>query len=88
MLVVTFTYTVGLRTPPFSHGTRSILLQEFSQAEHQFDRILSIDPQRIEDIDILSNILYVTDNRLRLTKLVHDFVPLGQDRPEISCLLG
>ncbi|KAL0072428.1 Anaphase-promoting complex subunit 8 [Marasmius tenuissimus] len=63
-------------------------LHEFSQAEHQFDRILSIDPQRIEDIDILSNILYVTDNRLRLTKLVHDFVPLGQDRPEISCLLG
>ncbi|KAL0581375.1 Anaphase-promoting complex subunit 8 [Marasmius crinis-equi] len=63
-------------------------LHEFSQAEHQFDQILAIDPQRIDDIDILSNILYVTDNRLKLTKLIHDFVPLGQDRPEISCLLG
>ncbi|KAG7098625.1 hypothetical protein E1B28_000546 [Marasmius oreades] len=63
-------------------------MHEFNQAESQFDRILALDPQRIEDIDILSNILYVTDNRLKLTKLVHDFVPLGQDKPEICCLLG
>ncbi|KAF9268939.1 TPR-like protein [Marasmius fiardii PR-910] len=63
-------------------------MHEFNQAESQFDKILSLDPQRVEDIDILSNILYVTDNRLKLTKLVHSFIPLGEDKPEICCLLG
>uniref|UniRef100_A0A0W0FGY6 Zn(2)-C6 fungal-type domain-containing protein n=3 Tax=Moniliophthora roreri TaxID=221103 RepID=A0A0W0FGY6_MONRR len=63
-------------------------MHEFSQAERQFERILAVDPQRIENIDIFSNILYVTDNRLRLTKLAHEFVPLGKDRPEVCCLLG
>ncbi|EEB96400.1 hypothetical protein MPER_04474, partial [Moniliophthora perniciosa FA553] len=32
-------------------------MHEFSQAERQFERILAMDPQRIENIDIFSNIL-------------------------------
>jgi hypothetical protein len=61
---------------------------DFSQAESQFERILSLDPYRIDDIDVLSNILYVTDNRLKLSKLAHDFLALDKDRPEVCCLVG
>ncbi|KAF8906491.1 hypothetical protein CPB84DRAFT_1813749 [Gymnopilus junonius] len=60
----------------------------FSQAVTQFEQILSIDPNHIDDIDIYSNILYVTDSRLKLTKLAHEFLALDKDRPEVCCLIG
>ena len=63
-------------------------MTDFSQAEAQFERILSIDPEHIDDIDVYSNILYVTDSRLKLSKLAHEFLALDKDRPEICCLIG
>ncbi|PPQ80670.1 LOW QUALITY PROTEIN: hypothetical protein CVT26_007116 [Gymnopilus dilepis] len=63
-------------------------MHDFSQAEAQFERILSIDPEHIDDIDVYSNILYVTDSRLKLSKLAHEFLALDKDRPEICCLIG
>ena len=61
---------------------------DFSAAEEQFEKILEIDPCRIDDIDVYSNILYVTENRLTLSKLAHDFLVLDKDRPEVCCLVG
>jgi hypothetical protein len=61
---------------------------EYEQAEHQFDTILRIDPYRIDDIDIFSNILYVQDNKLKLSRLAHDYLTLDKDRPEVCCLVG
>ncbi|KAJ6625584.1 hypothetical protein B0H10DRAFT_2002043 [Mycena sp. CBHHK59/15] len=61
---------------------------DFRQAQTQFERILAIDPYRIEDIDIYSNILYVTDNRLKLSRLSNDFLTLDRDRPEVCCIVG
>ncbi|KAF8633362.1 hypothetical protein AX17_004533 [Amanita inopinata Kibby_2008] len=63
-------------------------LHDFGQAEVQFERILAVDPYRIDDIDVFSNILYVTDNRLKLSKLAHEFLALDKDRPEVCCLVG
>jgi len=63
-------------------------LSEFGQAEAQFERILALDPYRIDDIDVFSNILYVTDNRVKLSKIAHEFLALDKDRPEICCLVG
>ncbi|EMD37381.1 hypothetical protein CERSUDRAFT_114054 [Gelatoporia subvermispora B] len=63
-------------------------LHDFGQAEVQFKKILAIDPYRIDDIDIYSNILYVTENSLLLSKLAHDFLALDKDRPEVCCLVG
>lgn len=61
---------------------------DFGQAEQQFERILALDPYRIDDIDVFSNILYVTDNRLKLSRLAHEFLALDKDRPEVCCLVG
>lgn len=61
---------------------------DFSNAEVQFDRILELDPYRIDDIDIFSNILYVAENRTKLSKLAHHFLAIDKDRPEVCCLVG
>ena len=63
-------------------------MPDFGSAEVQFKKILAIDPFRIDDIDVYSNILYVTENRLDLSKLAHDFLALDKDRPEVCCLVG
>ncbi|KNZ72808.1 Anaphase-promoting complex subunit 8 [Termitomyces sp. J132] len=61
---------------------------DFGQAEVQFEKILALDPYRIDDIDVYSNILYVTDSRLKLSRLAHEFLALDKDRPEVCCLVG
>lgn len=61
---------------------------DFQRAEAQFDRILATDPFRIDDIDIYSNILYVNDNRTKLSKLAHHFLQVDKERPEVCCLVG
>ncbi|KAI0000360.1 TPR-like protein [Russula vinacea] len=63
-------------------------LHDFPAAEQQFEKILKIDPCRIDDIDVYSNILYVTENHLTLSRLAHDFLALDKDRPEVCCLVG
>ncbi|KAJ3836499.1 hypothetical protein EV361DRAFT_808896 [Lentinula raphanica] len=63
-------------------------LHDFGQAEAQFDRIFALDPSRIDHIDILSNILYVTNNRLKLTRLANEFLAVDKNRPEVCCLVG
>ena len=61
---------------------------DIAQAEKQFEKILEKDPYRIDDIDIYSNILYVTENKLKLSQLAHDFLSIDKDRPEVCCLVG
>ncbi|KAH7927147.1 TPR-like protein [Leucogyrophana mollusca] len=63
-------------------------LHDFGQAEKQFEKILALDPYRIDNIDVYSNILYVTENRLKLSRLAHEFLELDKDRPEVCCLVG
>lgn len=61
---------------------------DFTSAEAQFRKILAIDSCRVEDIDILSNILYVSENSNALSKLAHDYLAIDKDRPEICCIIG
>ena len=32
--------------------------------------------------------MYVTDNRIKLSKLAHEFLEIDKDRPEVCCLVG
>ncbi|KAI0819986.1 TPR-like protein [Trametes gibbosa] len=63
-------------------------LHDFTSAEAQFRKILAIDSFRVDDIDILSNILYVSENSNALSKLAHDYLAIDKDRPEICCIIG
>lgn len=61
---------------------------DFASAETQFDRIIALDPYRLDDMDIFSNILYVAENRTKLSRLAHHLVNVDRDRPEVCCLIG
>ncbi|KAJ7901899.1 hypothetical protein B0H14DRAFT_2669035 [Mycena olivaceomarginata] len=74
--------------PDYFPGSLWVMSLHFKLAQAQFERILAIDPHRVEDIDIYSNILYVTDNRLKLSRLATEFLTLDRDRPEVCCLVG
>jgi len=63
-------------------------LHDFPAAGQQFEKIFKIDPCRIDDIDVYSNILYVTENSQTLSRLAHEFLALDKDRPEVCCLVG
>lgn len=81
------TNTVRCLDPPSHNGTH-VSRVDFGEAEKQFQRILTLDPHRIDNIDIYSDILYVTDNRIKLSKLAHEFLEIDKDRPEVCCLVG
>lgn len=61
---------------------------DYGQAGIQFKEILEIDPHRVDEMDIYSNILYVTEDRLRLSKLARGFSAVDKDRPEVGWLVG
>lgn len=66
----------------------SDVFPDFNRAEAQFDAIRKIDPMRIDDIDTLSNILYVAENKVKLSKLAHYYLGVDKDRPEVCCMVG
>lgn len=78
--------------PIFFFGLR---LTFYTQRDSDFDESSSVfaslqksDPYRIEDVDILSNILYVSEKRAELAKLAQDYVQIERMRPEVCCLVG
>ncbi|KAJ6469558.1 hypothetical protein C8R47DRAFT_1179713 [Mycena vitilis] len=63
-------------------------LHAYQQAEEQFDTIMAIDPYRIDDLDVLANILYAVENKEKLSALAQFFLVLNNNRPEVCYLLG
>ncbi|KAF7347487.1 TPR-REGION domain-containing protein [Mycena venus] len=63
-------------------------LHSYAQAEKQFDTIMAIDPYRIDDLDVLANVLYAVENKEKLSALAQFYLVLNKDRPEVCYLLG
>jgi anaphase-promoting complex subunit 8 len=61
---------------------------EHAESEREFEKIRLLDPGRIEGLDIYSNILYLTGNKLKLSNLAHDLLAIDKDRPEVCCIVG
>ncbi|SJL09171.1 uncharacterized protein ARMOST_12547 [Armillaria ostoyae] len=61
---------------------------EYRDAQTQFERILSIEPDRLEDIDFFSDILYVMDNKEKLSFYAQKFQEKDKNRPEVCCFIG
>lgn len=62
--------------------------REFDEAASVFESILEADPIRLEDMDTYSNILYVMDQKAKLSHLAHAAALIDQDRPETCCIIG
>ncbi|KAJ4486379.1 hypothetical protein J3R30DRAFT_3446262 [Lentinula aciculospora] len=61
---------------------------EFTKAEAQFEEMFSLDPNRIEDLDVYSNILHLCGNPEKLTALAEKFLLIDKNRPEVCCIVG
>ena len=67
--------------PPRSHT-------DFDDATAVFHKLHESDPYRLEDLDVLSNILYVSEKRAELATLAQEYTRVDRMRPETCCLVG
>ncbi|KAJ2402977.1 anaphase-promoting complex component apc8 [Coemansia sp. RSA 2559] len=75
-------FVVGLR------AVRHYNMREFEEAGRLFAQLQQLDPYRLELSDIHSNILFVMEDRARLSELAHRCAELDRFRPETCCVIG
>ncbi|RUP48627.1 anaphase promoting complex subunit 8 [Jimgerdemannia flammicorona] len=63
-------------------------LRDFDEAEVIFDELRESDPYRLEHMDIYSNVLYVMDNKAKLSVLANECCNTDKYRPETCCIIG
>lgn len=61
---------------------------DYNTAEYIFDDILKSDPMRLDEMDIYSNILYVMENKSKLSYLAHYASEVDPLRPETCCIIA
>ncbi|XP_066254527.1 cell division cycle protein 23 homolog [Euwallacea similis] len=65
------------------HNNRKLV-----EAIQMFRKILEIDPFRLDNLDIYSNLLYVLENKTELANLAHTVVTIDKYRVETCCVIG
>ncbi|KAJ1864719.1 Anaphase-promoting complex subunit 8 [Coemansia sp. RSA 2703] len=75
-------FVIGLR------AVRHYNMREFEEARQLFSLLQRLDPYQLELADIHSNILYVMEDRARLSALAHRCSELDRFRPETCCVIG
>lgn len=63
-------------------------LKEYVGAEEMFEELRQVDPYRVENMDIYSNLLYIKDNHATLSHLAHVCIKLDKYSPETCCVIG
>lgn len=63
-------------------------LREFEQVEAIFEELLRIDPYRVDDMDMYSNVLYAKECFSGLSYLAHQVFMTDKYRPESCCIIG
>ncbi|GAA5878407.1 hypothetical protein JCM3774_002827 [Rhodotorula dairenensis] len=72
-------------------GLRALVhyhMRDFDDATAVFAKLHEADPYRLEDLDVLSNILYVSEKRAELATLAQEYTRVDRIRPETCCLVG
>lgn len=60
----------------------------YEKCQEIFEEILKADPYRLEDLDLYSNLLYVTEQRDRLALVAQIAFRADKFRPESCCIVG
>jgi anaphase-promoting complex subunit 8 len=68
------------------HAMALYNLREFAPAAQLFEQLRVAEPNRLDDLDAYSNILYVQEESAKLSMLAHDALRIDRYRPE-SCLI-
>ncbi|CED84122.1 Anaphase-promoting complex (APC), Cdc23 subunit [Phaffia rhodozyma] len=69
-------------------GMVAYQLRDFESAERTFDNMQALDPFRLDDIDIYSNMLYVIPKLTKLAQLAKTYASVDRNRAETCCLIG
>ncbi|KAI8581599.1 hypothetical protein K450DRAFT_232089 [Umbelopsis ramanniana AG] len=63
-------------------------LLEYNEAEELFDELRNMNPYRLDDMDIFSNLLFVKDSKEKLSVLAHQSERIDKYRPETCCIIA
>lgn len=66
----------------------TLISEDFDVAEELFEQIFREDPHRLEGLDVYSNILYVKENKAKLSFLAHRASETDKYRAETCCIVG
>ena len=69
-------------------GIAKYNLREMEEAEEFFENVAVNDPYRLESMDYYSNVLYVRQNRVKLSILAQTATKVDKYRPETCCIVG
>jgi anaphase-promoting complex subunit 8 len=61
---------------------------EYNEAEELFDELRTMNPYRLDDMDVFSNLLFVKDSKEKLSVLAHQSERIDKYRPETCCIIG
>jgi len=64
------------------------LFADFEAAERAFDEVRKVDPFRLDEIEIYSNMLYVMGKKAKLGQMAHEYAQVNKNRAEVCCLIG
>ncbi|CAM0141444.1 unnamed protein product [Umbelopsis sp. WA50703] len=63
-------------------------LREYNEAEELFDELRTMNPYRLDDMDVFSNLLFVKDSKEKLSVLAHQSERIDKYRPETCCIIA
>lgn len=63
-------------------------MRQVDAAVGYFQQLSEIDPYRLDNLDIYSNLLYVKEQRVELAHLAHKSVDIDKYRTETCCVIG
>lgn len=63
-------------------------MRDFDRAKEDFQMLEERDPERLDQMDVYSNILYVKEDKVGLSSLAHRAMKLDKYRPETCCIVG
>ena len=63
-------------------------MRQVDEAVGFFQKLSDIDPYRLDNLDIYSNLLYVKEQRVELAHLAHKSVEIDKYRTETCCVIG
>jgi len=61
---------------------------EYDLSQENFEKLIIIDPYRLENMDTFSNILFIKENFSELVNLAYKCHEIDKYRPETSCIIG
>lgn len=64
------------------------MIPDFEEAEKAFDGLREMDPFRLDEIEIYSNMLYVMNKKAKLAQIAHEYAQIDKNRAEVCCLIG